>query len=154
MPLLVRLRPNVPYLLFVVIAAVAIGYGGMLGGPFGVGTAIAGGVLLVLFGYPVIASTICRVPVVVVRDDGIRLPLMRVRLSWPEISAVRRACGERGRLLLVPADPEDALRQTLPWLRREARTNMARHGTPIVLSDLSLDHSADDILGAVQRYRT
>ncbi len=39
------------------------------------------------------------------------------------------------------------------WLRWEARRDLARYGTPIVLSGLSLDHSIDDIAAAIRQYR-
>jgi hypothetical protein len=38
-----------------------------------------------------------------------------------------------------------------PWLRRDARGNLARYGTPIAVSDRSLDHSVDDIAAAIRR---
>jgi hypothetical protein len=154
-PLLVRLRPNGPYLLFLAAAAAAIAGGVALAGPAGAVAALAGGVLLALLGYPVVVSTVCRVPVVAVDRDGIRLPLMGVRLTWPQVSSVKRSTSLRGRpvLLIIPAAPQAAVSQARPWLRREARRNIARYGTPIVLSGLSLDHSLDDIAAAVCRCR-
>ena len=160
MALLVRLRPNGPYLLFMLIAAAVTGYGIAQADLLGTVIAVGGAVLLVLFGYPVVVSTVCRVPVVAVGDDGIRFPLLGVHLSWPEVSSVTRSAAVRGRarrpvLLIFPADPQAALGQMRPWLRREARGNLARYGAPIVLSGLSLDHSIDDIAAAVsQRRRT
>lgn len=158
MALLVRLRPNGPYLLFMLIAAALIGYGVAQTGLPGIVIAVCGAVWLVLFGYPVVVSTVCRVPVVAVGDDGIRFPLMGLRLGWPEVSSATRSTALRGRarapvLLIFPADPQAALGQIRPWLRREARGNLARYGTPIVLSGLSLDHSIDDIAAAVYPHR-
>jgi hypothetical protein len=156
--LLVRLRPNGPYLLFIVIAAAVLGYGMAQADLLGTVIAVCGAVWLVLFGYPVVVSTLCRVPVVAVGDGGIRFPLMGVRLGWSEVSSATRSAALRGRarapvLLIFPADPQAALGQVRPWLRREARGNLARYGTPIVLSGLSLDHSLDDIATAVSQHR-
>jgi hypothetical protein len=152
--LLVRLRPNGPYLLFVLIAAALVGYGVARADLLGTVMAVCGAVWLVLFGYPVVVSTLCRVPVVAVGDDGIRFPLMGVRLGWPEVSSATRGEAPRGgarapMLLIFPADPQAAIGQVRPWLRREARGNLVRYGTPIVVPGLSLDHSVDDILTAV-----
>jgi hypothetical protein len=156
--LLVRLRPNGPYLLFMLIAAALVGYGLAQADLLGAVIAVCGAVWLVLFGYPVVVSTMCRVPVVAVGDDGIRFPLMGVRLGWPEVSSATRSAALRKRaqapvLLIFPADPQAALGRVRPWLRREARGNLARYGTPIVFSGLSLDHSLDDIAAAVNQHR-
>jgi hypothetical protein len=157
-PLLVRLRPNAPYLLFMLIAAASVAYGVARADLLGVVIAVAGALLLALFGYPVVASTILRVPVVVVGNEGIRLPLMGVRLGWSEVSAAKRGVDLSGRarkqvLLIFPAAPNAVLDQVFPWLRREARGNIARYGAPIVLSGLSLDHSIDDIAAAIHQHR-
>jgi hypothetical protein len=56
-------------------------------------------------------------------------------------------------LLIFPANPQAALGQVRPWLRQDARGNLARYGTPIVVSGLSLDHSIDDIAAAVAQHR-
>jgi hypothetical protein len=155
--LLVRLRPNGPYLLFMAVAAAATVGEVAQAGPLGAVVAIAGGLLLVLFGYPVVVSTVCRVPVVAVDGDGIRLPLMGVHMTWAEVSSVKRSTSLRGRarpvLLIFPASPQAAVGQARPWLRRVARRNIARYGTPIVVSGLSLDHSVDDIAAAVRPFR-
>lgn len=158
MALVVRLRPNGPYLLLMLIGAAAVGYGLTQAGLLGTVIAVCGGVWLVLLGYPVVVSSVCRVPVVAVGDDGIRFPLMGVHLGWPEVSSATRSVALRGRarapaLLIFPADPQAALGQVRPWLRPEARGNLARYGTPIVLSGLSLDRSIDDIAAAVSRHR-
>lgn len=159
MPLLVRLRPNGPYVLFTLVAAAMVTFGAVRGDLLGTLIAVGGGVMLVVFGGPIIVSTVCRVPVVAVEESGIRLPLMGVRLSWGEVATVRRTAALNGTrntpvLLIVPAEPEAVLGRVRPWLRREARGNIARYGTPIVLSGLSLDHSIDDIAAAVHRRAT
>ncbi|MEV5708649.1 hypothetical protein [Actinoallomurus sp. NPDC052274] len=158
MPLLVRLRPNGPYVLFTLAAVVAVVFGVTRADLLGAVIAVAGAVVLVLFGGPIIVSTVCRVPVLAVDESGIRLPLMGVRLSWDEVASVRRSAALRGKtstpvLLIVPTRPEIVVVRVRPWLLREARGNLARYGTPIVLSDLSLDHSIDDIVTAVRRRR-
>lgn len=150
-----RLRPNGPYLGFMLIAAGGLAYGVTLGGLSGVVVAVAAGVMLALFGYPVVLSTACRIPILVVGNDGIRLPLMGPRLPWADVASVKRSIGHRMRpgsppvLLIYPADAEAFAGQARPWLRREARANLARYGTPIVISDLSLDRSLDDIEAAI-----
>jgi hypothetical protein len=97
------------------------------------------------------------VPGAAVDGDGIRFPLMGVQLAWPEVRLVKRATGLRGRaqpvLLIFPADPRATLSQVRPWLRREARGTVARYGTPIVVSGLSLDRSVDDIAATVRQCR-
>lgn len=93
MPLLVRLRPNVPFLLlFILPAIVLIVFGSTMNGLFRIGVISGGVLLLALTGMPVIASTVFRVPVIVIDAAGIRFPLMGVRLSWAQvgIGAVRR----------------------------------------------------------------
>jgi hypothetical protein len=155
MTLLVRLRPNGPYLLFMLAAVAAVVFGATRGDLLGTVIAVCGAVLLVLFGGPVIVSTVCRVPVVAVDESGIRFPLMGVRLSWDEVAAVRRTAALRGRtstpvLLIVPTEPQVVVDRVRPWLVREARGNLARYGTPIVLSGQSLDHSLDAIATAVR----
>ncbi|MCO5973342.1 hypothetical protein [Actinoallomurus soli] len=158
MSLRVRLRPNGPYLLFMLAAVAALVFGVTRADLPGAVIAVCGAVLLVLFGGPVVVSTVCRVPVVAVDESGVRLPLMGVRLSWDEVADVRRTAALRGRtstpvLLIVPTQPEIVVDRVRPWLFREARGNLARYGTPIVLSDQSLDHSLDDITTAVRRLR-
>jgi hypothetical protein len=145
-------------LTFTLAAVAPIAYGAGRGDVLGDVVAVAAAVLFALLCYPIIASTVFRVPVLVVDDNGIRLPLMGVRLSWAELATSKRSTDLRGRLpapvlLIVPTDPEAALARTHPWLRREARANLARHGTPIVLSGQSLDHSLDAIAGALQHHR-
>ncbi|WP_433178154.1 hypothetical protein [Actinoallomurus sp. CA-150999] len=145
-------------MLFTLAAVAGVVFGVTRPDLLGVLIAVSGAVLLVVFGGPIIVSTVCRVPVVAVDESGIRFPLMGVRLSWGEVASVTRSVALRGKtstpvLLIVPAEPEDVVRRAWPWLRREARGNMARYGTPIVLSDLSLDHSIDDIVTAVRRRR-
>ncbi|MET8878680.1 hypothetical protein [Nocardia sp. NPDC004604] len=51
-------------------------------------------------------------------------------------------------LLIIPADPESVVDQARPWLRHDAGTNLARHGTPIIDPGQSLDHPLDDITAA------
>lgn len=156
-PLIVRLRPNGPYLAALLGAAAGVAYGVTLGGVPGAVIAAGAGVVLVLFGFPVVLSTVCRVPAIVVDDDGIRFPLMGPRLAWADIASVRRGAGGRARagspstLLVYPADAEGAARQVRPWLRRDARGNLARYGTPIAVSGMSLDRSLDDIGAAISR---
>ena len=154
MPLVVRVRPNAAYLALLVIGVGLVVTGAVSGGVLGVVMVVCGAVFAVLLGYPVVASTVLRVPAVVVGPDGIRLPMMGVRLRWDEIAEVRPGMRMRGRvqtpvLLVVPVDPEATIRQARPWLRREARGDLAFLGTPVVVDDRSLDHTLADIRAAV-----
>jgi len=157
MTLTVRLRPNVPYLTFMVLAAVTVAWGVSRGGLAGVVVVASGGLMLAVFAYPVVASTVFRVPVIVISDGGIRLPLMGVHLPWEGVSSTAIGASPRRpgkRLLLIfPVDTTHTLRQVRPWLRREARSNDAQYGSPIVVSDQSLDHSIDDIASAIALHR-
>lgn len=65
--------------------------------------AVGGGVLVVLLGYPVLLSTVCRVPVLVVGEDGLRFPLLGPRVAWADIARVKRSVGGRARQATVPA---------------------------------------------------
>ena len=163
-PLLVHVRPNGPYLLIVAaaLAGVAFGVTTMLRGGAGPeilgAVALAGGaVMLVLLGAPIVLGTLFRVPALVVDGDGIRLPLMGVRLAWPDVRAVKTLMQVAGRprpaVLIVPTDPSGVVRQTRPWLRREAEANITRHGTPLVVVASSLNRSAEDIAAAVDLRR-
>ncbi len=157
MPLIVRVRPNAAYLSFLVIGVALIGFGVLRGGVLGMVLVVCGAVLAVLLGYPVVASTICRVPAVVVGPDGIRLPLMGVRLGWAEVAEVRPAVRLRGRtqttvLLVVPTDPAGTVGQARWWLRRQARDDLAALGAPVVLDDRSLDRTLADLTTAVARH--
>lgn len=154
MPFRVYLRPNPPYLAFLLIAVALIAAGIVRSGVYGVLLAVAGAVLLLLFGGPVIVSTICRVPLLAVDQDGVRLPMMGVRLGWRDVARIERTVlldqrRQPSVLLIVPADPEAAIRHARPWLRREARANHARYGTPIILSGLSMNRSLAEIADAL-----
>jgi hypothetical protein len=48
---------------------------------FAIVIAPAGLLMLAVFGYPVVISTMCRVPVAVVDKTGVRFPLLGVRLG-------------------------------------------------------------------------
>jgi hypothetical protein len=157
-PFLVRVRPNGTYLALLVIAAVLVGFGVRVGAPLGYALIMAGGVLIALFGYPILLSTVLRVPVLVVDADGMRMPILGPRFAWSDIAKVRRSVDNRRRdglavLLIIPTDPAAAVARIRPWLRGEARSHLARHATPIVLVDLSLDRSLDEIEAAIARAR-
>src|SRR4051812_33559476 len=97
-PLKARFRPPLAYgatmALHAGVAAVCVLRGGLVS----LGLAAVLGVLLLVRGVPRLVSTVCRVPVIVVGDGGVRLPLMGVRLSWPEVAGVRRDVKVTGRL--------------------------------------------------------
>jgi hypothetical protein len=153
-PFLVRLRPNTQYLLFVVVGVLLVGYGLTARGAIRVVLIVAGVAMAALLGYPIVLSTLFRVPILAVDDDGVRLPLMGVRLTWAEIADVRRAARSNFPvLLLVPTDPAAVLARTRPWLRAEGRANLAEFGTPVVLMAQSMNHSLDEIQAAMARHR-
>jgi hypothetical protein len=158
MPLLVRLRPNLAYLKVVLAFIVGIAGAAFGGGVFGIIVAVSGTLVLMLLGAPIVVSTVFRVPVVAIGADGIRFPLMGVRLGWAEIASVERGVTLRGKrqqpvLFITPTAPEFVIGQMRPWLRPEARREFARHGTPIVVGGQSLDHSLEDVLAAAHRSR-
>lgn len=161
--MLVHVRPNGAYLVVMALAIAGVGLGvaGMLQGGSTDGAlgalAVAGcGVLVVLLGFPIVVSTVFRVPALAVDEQGVRLPLMGVRLAWEDISSVTVLSEVRGRprptVLIVPTAPDTVIRQARPWLRREARAKLARHGTPLVVPAASLNRSADDIGAAIGQY--
>lgn len=154
MRLTVRLRPNGAYLAFLAIGLATLAYGIARVSVPGL---VAGGLLTVLFGAPVAASTVCRVPVVAIDERGLRMPLTGVRLAWPEVVGARPGVRLGGRaprpvLLVVAREPGAVADRVRPWLRREARTNVTRYGTPIVLAAASLDRSLDEIAAAVRHH--
>jgi hypothetical protein len=153
-PFLVRLRPNTQYLLFVVVGVLLIAYGLTSTGAVRLGLVVAGAVLALVLGYPILLSTVFRVPVVAVDEAGIRLPLLGVRLAWPEVAAVRPAMRANFPvLLIVPTDPPAVLTRVRPWLRGEGRSDLKQFGTPIVLMAQSLNHSLDEIQAAIDERR-
>jgi hypothetical protein len=156
---LIRLRPNWAYLRLLLLAGVLVALTLTVDGALGLALTIGCSVLLALLGYPVVLSTLFRVPVLAVTGAGLRMPLMGVRLPWSQITGTSRVVRpERGRradtalLLIHPADPQATLRQVRPWLRRETRQNLARYGSPIVVSDLSLDRSLAEIEAAIAEH--
>jgi hypothetical protein len=58
-----------------------------------------------------------------------------VRLRPNEIAAVRPAVSPANRPfpLILPVDPQGAVRRMRPWVRSEGRTHLGRYGTPIVI---------------------
>jgi hypothetical protein len=149
----VRLRPNGWYVLVMVLAAVIVAFGTVQAPMFAIVITPAGMLILAMFSYPVLVSTICRVPVIVVDNAGVRFPLLGVRLGWGEVARVAERTDTRKVLLIYPVDSSGVLHQVHPWLRSQARAEFARYGTPIVVRDRSLDHSLDAILSAVHRFR-
>jgi len=148
------LRPNTAYLAFLTAGVAAIISGFMFSGFARIFIIVGGVALAVLLGGPVLASTVLRVPILTVDAAGVRFPLMGVRLGWADIMAVRQSITPaRAALLIVPRDKEAALRQMRPWLRAEGRTNIASYGTPIVVSQHSIDHKLEDIQSAVAHFR-
>lgn len=158
MSMTVRVRPNGAYLAELVIGIAVIVAGVAVGDLLGIVLIIAGAVWTLLWGFPVLLSTLLRVPALSIDPHGIRLPLMGIQLAWTEISAVRHGVIVRGTtqtpvLLVVPTDPGATAAQVRPWLRRQARRDLATHGTPIVVDDRSLDHSIDEIRSAMNAVR-
>jgi hypothetical protein len=156
-PLKARFRPSQVYgatmALHAGVAAICV----LRGGQVSLVLAAVLGVLLVVRGVPLVVSTVCRVPVIVVGDAGVRLPLMGVRLSWSEVAGVRREVKVTGRqqipLLLVVANDADAVaRRAWPWLRSQVRAEIRAHGAPVVLADGSVDRPVEEVAYAIGRY--
>jgi hypothetical protein len=114
-PLLVRLRPNGPYLLFMAVAAALAGGGVAPADLPGAVIAIGGGLALAVFGYPFVVSTVCRVP-----GAGCRVPGAgcRGRRRWDPLSAdggaVSLAGGPLGQARYRPARTQAAGAADLP----------------------------------------
>jgi hypothetical protein len=151
-PYLVRLRPNAAYLAYLALSLIAVGLGTTFDGVIRIVTITSGGLLVVLLAAPVVISALFRVPVLVIDSDGVRLPLTGVHLAWSEVMRVRQAIEPKRRaLLIVPADQSAVLRQMRPWLRAEGRSNIARYGTPIVLTSASVNRTIDETHSAIAR---
>jgi hypothetical protein len=89
-----------------------------------------------------------------VDSAGVRLPMMGVRLGWAEIADVRPSVNANNQpvLLILPADPQAAVRQIRPWVRSEGRTNMGRYGTPIVIPEQSVNRTVAEMRAAVTAF--
>ena len=134
--------------------AAGVVFGVTESGLLGVVLIVGSGLFLACFACPVVLSTIFRVPVVVITGEGIRFPLMGVHLEWSQISSIRVSPGsvERSRvakLLIFPTDIQEVTGQVWPWLRSDLRRDLSVYGTPLVVSDKSLDHSLEDIVSAI-----
>jgi hypothetical protein len=152
-PYRVWFRPNAAYLAFLALCVFALGSGFTFGGLIGVVVTVSGGLLVVMLAAPILVSTVFRVPVLVIDRDGLRLPLMGVQLSWPEIIRVRQAIEpKRAAVLIVPADGSAVVRQMWPWLRAEGRANLARYGTPIVLTSASMSRTIGETYPVIARW--
>ncbi|MEU7823250.1 hypothetical protein [Catellatospora sp. NPDC049133] len=159
MPMLVRIRPDTRYLTLLGLACVPVLLGVLMRGRSGLAVSVAGAAFLLLLGYPVVVSTLLRVPVLVITDEGLRMPLMGPALGWDEIADVREDVKVTGSrpvpvLLIDPTEPQDAVWRMRPWLRGEGRANLARFGTPIVIQGASLSSSLDDIHAAIRDHIT
>jgi hypothetical protein len=159
----VRLRPNGIYLVAVLAALVGVVWGVRTGGAAGIAGAVGAGTLALALGYPILLSTVLRIPVIDVSDIGIRLPLLGVRLRWSEVADVRQTARTNARpdrgpsvplLLVVPAYPGPTMKSVRPWLRSDARRNLKAYGTPVVISDVALNRSLAEIQDAVERARS
>ncbi|BCJ27461.1 hypothetical protein [Actinocatenispora sera] len=157
MPLKVQLRPNAAYLALLAAGVILLGFGAVATGAVRYLGFVFGAALVVLLGYPVVLSTICRIPVVVVEPDGIRLPLMGVRLGWADVATARLGVtpGAPGRpvLLIVPVDAGATIRSMRPWLRRQGRDELSRYGSPVVLQQASLNRPLGEVLAAIEAAR-
>lgn len=131
--------------------------GGILDEGVGAVLIAGGGMGATALGLPIVISTLFRVPVVVIDGEGVRFPMMGVPLTWPEVAAVTVVARPGGRarpaILVIPVDSAAVVRQARPWLRRAARSDIARHGTPQVVRAASLNRPLDDIVAAVRQYR-
>jgi len=163
MPIRVHLRPNTAYLIILAVLAAAVGWGVLLVATAAESKTRAGGwllivsstVFLLIFGFPVVASTLLRVPVLIAENGQVRLPMMGPVLARTEITAIAdgwRTAGSRQFpvLLVRVTDPAAVIARTRPWLRGDARRNLQRHGTPIVLAGESLNRPLTEIAVALR----
>lgn len=152
MPLLVRLRPNLAYVGFLALGLLLIVLGAVESGFIRYLQFFCGALILLGFGAPLVVSTVFRVPVLTVDAEGARMPLMGVRLQWTDMVGVRQVPGPRRTMLVIyPRDPQAVINQARPWVRGDARRALARFGSPITLSQQSMDHTLDEIQSAFAR---
>jgi hypothetical protein len=161
--LVVRVRPGGGLLVLILCSAAGVAGGILLAVVFGGVIAVFGGLIalgavfmLEQLGYPVLASTVCRVPVLVVDDDGIRFPLAGPRMAWADVASIERILGGRSgslpMLLVYPVDAEAVIRQARPLVRSSARAYLVRYGTPFAVPDMGIDRSLDDIGAAISQH--
>ncbi|HEX6468092.1 MAG TPA: hypothetical protein VF069_03280 [Streptosporangiaceae bacterium] len=113
--------------------------------------------------YNVVARTRPWLPMVIMDRAGMELPSMGARLAWAQITELRihpyRAgrSGRKGRhhaVAFVLADPEAFRVQLAGWWAKKTRTPLSVYGTPLVIADLALDRSAEQIAGAAAMFTT
>jgi hypothetical protein len=144
-----------------VVAAVVIGIEAMVLGFEGGLVAVLVTTLLVLAvgltAYNVVTRTRPWLPMMIMDAGGIELPSMGVRLSWAEVGELQihpfRAgrSGKKGRhhvVAFVLTDHEAFRAQLTGWWAKKTRTPLSVYGTPLVIADLALDHSAEQIAAA------
>ncbi|MFF5078623.1 hypothetical protein ACFY36_16350 [Actinoplanes sp. NPDC000266] len=156
MPLIVRFRLGRARMTLLARAAVV----GLLStvlppvaGAIGPAWLAVGGAGLALLAVPILLS-VFRVPVLRVDEEGMRLALAGVRLSWADIDYVTEAPGQgHPVVLIVPKDVPATLRQMRPWSRAGSRKGIAKYGTPLVLARELTDEAHAEILPAVARFR-
>lgn len=90
--------------------------------------------------------------------DGISSPFLDVRVGWQEVAEVRvlpqrttaRTNSCHRVVAFVLADPERVLARIGGVKAKGARLDLRYYGSPLVLADQMLDHSAEEIASAVQ----
>lgn len=99
-------------------------------------------------------------PVIELDSEGAHLHLLRLTVPWPEVSEIRLLPVRGGLGMpnataagLVCADPGAVLGAArLSWLRRSQLASATRvYGTPLVISDMTIDHTAEEIARAASR---
>jgi hypothetical protein len=113
--------------------------------------------------YNIVARTRPWLPMIVMDRAGMELPSMGARLAWPQITELRihpfRAgrSGRKGRrhaVAFVLADPDAFRAQLAGWRAKKTRTPLSVYGTPLVIADLALDRSAEEIARAAATFTT
>ncbi|MBO2452366.1 hypothetical protein J4573_35115 [Actinomadura barringtoniae] len=134
---------------------------------------VAVAVLAVLFWYAAVAVAVLMVvviartvvvtrrhvrpdlPMLVMDAEGVRIPAMRARLAWADLTEIRvkpfRAWlwgKDRHATVFVLADPEVLSSQLDPWWTRRTQLSTKAHGSPLAVADLSLDHTSEETASA------
>jgi hypothetical protein len=114
-------------------------------------------VSIVLTIYNVVVRTRPHLPMMIMNAAGLELPSMGARVAWTDIAELAihpfRAgrSGKHGRhhaVAFVLIDPDVFRSQVAGYWARKTRTPLTVYGTPLVIADVALDHTAEQIVAA------
>ena len=100
-------------------------------------------------------------PLLTMSATGLEFPSMGARLGWTDVTEVQihpfrggqSRAKERSRsIAFMLADPDAFTSQLAGWWLKKMRTPLSVYGTPLVLADTALDHSAEEMAAAAATY--